>query len=71
MENHEIKNFVDNLITQSNKIQESLLETTIYSNGSISLDILYNIPIEQVDKIQKIISKKIKQDRNIKESKLL
>lgn len=71
MSNAEIASYSDHLITQGKKLEENILELAIYSNGSITLDDLYSMPIENIEKLEKIIPKKIKIERNIKEQQLL
>lgn len=61
-----MQEYIDNLTTQSKNIKKILYEIAVYSNGSITLEDLYNMPLEEIKPIEKILMEKLKSDRNIK-----
>ena len=62
----ELQKYTDDLIAQGETIKKILVEIAIYSNGSINLTDLYNMPMTHVKMIEKVISDKIKSENNIK-----
>jgi hypothetical protein len=63
--------YINELIAQGNKIKKVLFEIAIYSNGSVTLQDLYNLPLNEIKDIETTIEQKIKLDKNIKEKQLL
>ena len=61
-----MQKYIDNLTTQSKNIKKILYEIAVYSNGSIKLEDLYNMPLEEIKPIEEILMEKLKSDRNIK-----
>jgi hypothetical protein len=61
----EMEEYIENLSTQSKNIKKTLYELVIYSNGSLTLEDLYSISFEEIIPIEKILTEKIKSDRNI------
>lgn len=62
----ELQKYTEDLIAQGETIKKILVEIAIYSNGSINLTDLYNMPMTHVKMIEKVISDKIKSENNIK-----
>jgi len=71
MKPQELHEFTQDLIAQADAMEQNLLELVVYSNGGITYDAICSMPLSQVKKLESIITKKIKQDKGIKESKLL
>jgi len=71
MSQTELKKFTEKLIAQQKQIQDNLFELSIYSNGSFTYSDLLQLPAGQITDIEKIIVKKLKQDRGIKEQSML
>lgn len=71
MKPEELHEYTQDLIAQAKIIEQNLLELVVYSNGSISYDSIINMPVAQVKKLESIITKKIKQDKGIKEQSML
>lgn len=67
----ELEKFTNELIAQAHKIKKTLAEIAIYSNGSIRLEDVYNVPIDQIKVLEEIISNKIKAENNIKTPQML
>ena len=65
LSNVELQKYIDNLIAQGESIKKILAEVAVYSNGSINLTDLYNMPMTQIKMIEKIISDKIKSENKI------
>lgn len=59
------------MTAQREKLEKSLLDLSIYSNGSISLQDLYNLPVTKLEPIQKTITSKIEMDLGINSKKYL
>jgi hypothetical protein len=71
MKPEELHAYTQDLIAQAEAIEQNLLELVIYSNGGISYDAICQMPVSQIRTLEKIISKKIKQDKGIKEQSML
>lgn len=71
MNHDEINKFLDQLITQREQIKKNILELTIYSNGSIRLEDMYNLTSRDIETIEKSITEKIKLDKGIKTQDML
>lgn len=71
LENNELKKIIDNMTAQAKKIEETLLELSLYSNGSITLQDLYNMPLTKLEPIQKMLKSKIEMDLGINSKKYL
>ena len=67
----ELKKFTEKLIAQQKQIQDNLVELSIYSNGSFTFNDLLQLPAGMITTIEKIVVKKLKQDRGIKEQAML
>jgi hypothetical protein len=61
----ELQKYIDNLIAQGESIKKILAEISVYSNGSINLQDLYNMPMTQIKMIEKVISDKIKSENKV------
>jgi hypothetical protein len=61
----ELQEYNDNLIAQAENLRRMLVEISVYSNGSINLQDLYNMPMIQIKQIEEIITKKIKSENNV------
>jgi hypothetical protein len=66
-----MKKYIDDLNKKISVFRKSLIELSIYSNGSISLETLYSIPISDLNDLDETIIKKLKSDRGIKEQQML
>lgn len=71
LSNSELEDFTNELIAQSHKIRKTLAEIAIYSNGSIRLEDVYNMPIDQIKVLEELITNKIKVENNIKTPQML
>lgn len=71
LSNRELIQFTDNLIAHGKKLRRNLSELVIYSNGSLTMQDAYSLPIDQIKDLEEILSKKIKLDRNIKDTQML
>ncbi len=67
----ELNAFTKDLIVQQENLEQNLLELAVYSNGGLSYNDLLQMPLANVNRLSKIISKKIKQDKGISESSML
>ena len=67
----QLHEFTNNLIAQQNNYRTSLLETAAYSNGSFTYEDLLKMPTNDFSILEKIIVKKLKQDRGVKEQSML
>lgn len=61
----ELQEYNDNLMAQAENLRRMLVEISVYSNGSINLQDLYNMPMVQIKQIEEIITKKIKSENNV------
>jgi methionine synthase II (cobalamin-independent) len=71
MSPEELKTYTDKLIAQQKRIEQNMIELAVYSNGAFTYNDMLQIPAGQVKDIEDIITKKLKQDRGIKEQSLL
>jgi hypothetical protein len=67
----ELNAFTKDLIVQQENLEQNLLELAVYSNGGLSYNDLLQMPLANVNRLSKIISKKIKQDKGIQEANML
>jgi hypothetical protein len=67
----ELNAFTKDLIVQQENLEQNLLELAVYSNGGLSYNDLLQMPLANVNRLSKIISKKIKQDKGISEANML
>ena len=67
----ELNKFVDDITAQAKNIKKTIIEIAAYSNGSISLEDLYNMTLIDIKQTEEIISDKLKADRNIKNKEML
>ena len=67
----ELNDFTKDLIVQQENLEQNLLELAVYSNGGLSYNDLLQMPLANVNRLSKIISKKIKQDKGISEANML
>ena len=61
----ELQKYIDNLIAQGESTKKILAEISVYSNGSINLQDLYHMPMNQIKMIEKVISDKIKSENKV------
>lgn len=71
MSAEELNAFTKDLIVQQENLEHNLLELAVYSNGGLSYNDLLQMPLANVNRLSKIISKKIKQDKGISEANML
>lgn len=71
MSDHDLQKYTETMIAQQEKFKENLFDLSIYSNGSISLDNLYSMPLKDISILQDRLSKKLKQESNIKQNQYL
>lgn len=71
MSAEELNAFTKDLIVQQENLEQNLLELAVYSNGGLSYNDLLQMPLANVNRLSKIISKKIKQDKGISEANML
>ena len=71
MSAEELNAFTKDLIVQQENLEQNLLELAVYSNGGLSYNDLLQMPLANVNRLSKIISKKIKQDKGIQEANML
>lgn len=71
LSNSEIEKYTDNLISLMDDLKEYLAEIVIYSKSSVTLNDLYNMSMSDIKIIEKVISKKLKQESNIKQNQYL
>lgn len=71
LDNNELKKYIDNMTAQKENLEKSLLDLSIYSNGSITLQDLYNLPSTKLEPIQKTLTSKIEMDLGINSKKYL
>jgi hypothetical protein len=67
----ELNAFTKDLIVQQENLEQNLLELAVYSNGGLSYNDLLQMPLANINRLSKIISKKIKQDKGIQEANML
>lgn len=67
----ELNAFTKDLIVQQENLEQNLLELAVYSNGGLSYNDLLQMPLANVNRLSKIISKKIKQDKGIQDASML
>jgi len=67
----ELNAFTKDLIVQQENLEQNLLELAVYSNGGLSYNDLLQMPLANINRLSKIISKKIKQDKGIQEAYML
>ena len=67
----ELNAFTKDLIVQQENLEQNLLELAVYSNGGLSYNDLLQMPLANVNRLSKIISKKVKQDKGISEANML
>jgi len=67
----ELNSFLNNMITQREQIKKNIIDLSIYSNGSIRLEDMYNLTTIDVANIEKTILEKIKMDKGIKSQQML
>ena len=67
----ELNDFTKDLIVQQENLEQNLLELAVYSNGGLSYNDLLQMPLANINRLSKIISKKIKQDKGIQEANML
>ncbi len=61
----DLNKFVDDLTAQAKNIKKTIAEIVIYSNGSLSLEDLYNLTLVDIKQLEEILTTKIKSDRNV------
>jgi len=71
MTDPELDLYTRELIAQADKIKRSLMEITIYGNGSYQLADLFSLPMRDIDMLQKIMEKKLKSDKGVKGKEFL
>jgi hypothetical protein len=71
MDDIELKKYIDSMTAQKNKIREDVIKLSIYSNGSIPLQDMYMIPVNEFSIIEKSITEKLKFEKGIKEQQML
>lgn len=71
MDKNQLNSYINELITQREKIKKNMIDLSIYSNGSIRLEDIYNLSINDITNIEKTILEKIKLDKGIKSQQML
>lgn len=71
LENQELKKIIDTMTARKDKLENNLLELSIYSNGSLTPNDLYNMPLSKIETIQKSLISKIELDLGINSKKYL
>lgn len=71
MSDQELIKYTDSMIAQQNQIKEGLYDLSIYGNGSISLETLYNMPLQDIYVFQNRLSKKLKEENNLNQTQYL
>ena len=66
-----MKKYTDSLAAHQRDIEKKLIDIVVFSNGSITLEDLYNSTFKSIELIWKSIEKKIKIEKNIKGQEML
>ncbi len=61
--NEELKQFIDSYTMEGKKLEELLIDITLYSEGAILLADLYNMPLKMINSVQSRIQIKIDKSR--------
>ena len=67
----ELQEYTKDLVAQQNNYQKIILETVAYSNGSLTYSEALQMPSGAFSEYEKILVKKIKQDKGISEANML
>ena len=71
MKPEELHSFTQDLIAQSKILEDNLLELAVFSGGSVTYNDLLQMPVSQVKSLQSIITKKLKQEKGVKDQMML
>lgn len=71
MKPEQLHSYTQDLIAQATALENNLIDLATYSNGSFTYHDLLQMPIGQVKRLQEVITKKLKQEKGIKESNML
>ena len=71
MRPEELHAFTQDLVAQAKILEDNLLELSVFSNGSITYNDLLQMPVGQVKSLQRIITKKLKQEKGVKDQMML
>jgi hypothetical protein len=67
----ELDAYTKELIAQGNRLEQNLVDISVYSNGSFPYESLLQMPVKRLRQIENSIADKIKKDKGVKESEML